>query len=136
MVSGLLYLPSKLFKEKNMLPMTLKEREKLVFSCFEKEIKDMLFKHNRSLKAVLIHGVSKKNRKKNAEAVSEIDTVKNFISKNMQFNLNKIDNLLGYFTDDERKEMGNKKKEYRVFVSKVMKNLKKVRYNLNVKLGS
>lgn len=118
-----------------MLPMTLKDREKMVFSCFEKEIKDMLFKHNRSLKAVLIHGVSKKNRKKNAQAVSEINTVKSFISSNMQVNLNKIDNRLGYFTEEERKEMGDKKKEYRVFVSKVMKNLKKVLYNLNVQLG-
>ena len=40
-----------------MLPMTLQEREKMMFSGFEKEIKDMLFKYNRSLKSVLIHGV-------------------------------------------------------------------------------
>lgn len=118
-----------------MLPMTLQEREKMMFSGFEKEIKDMLFKYNRSLKSVLIHGVSEKNRKKNAEAVSEIDTLKKFISKNLQVNLNKIDSLLSYFTEEERKQMGDKKKEYRLFVAKVLKNLKKVRYNLNVKLG-
>lgn len=122
-----------------LLSLSLEKREKEAFSHFTKKIQDMLFngRSNRALKSVLIHGVSQNNMKKNAEAVSQINNITYFLSWNMEIDLAQIGYLLNdNFSAEERKMIKNQKKEYRIFVMKVMKNLKKVRYSLDVQLGS
>lgn len=119
-----------------MLELSLEQRCAMLFSPFTREVQAMLFQHNRALKAVLIHGVAEdkksvKSRKKYAEAVSEIDGVVKYLSQNLEGNLKKIGYLLDNFTAEELKAMPNQKKEYRIFVSKVQKNLKRVKYQLN-----
>ncbi len=120
-----------------MLELSLEQRCTMLFSSFTRDVQAMIFQHNRALKAVLIHGVSAedkksvKSRKKYAEAVSEIDGVVKYLSQNLEGNLKKIGYLLENFTAEELKEMPNQKKEYRAFVAKVQKNLKRVKYQLN-----
>lgn len=120
-----------------MLELSLEQRCTMLFSPFTRDIQAMLFQYNRALKAVLIHGVSAedkksvKSRKKYAEAVSEIDGVVKYLSQNLEGNLKKIGYLLENFTAEELKAMPNQKKEYRAFVAKVQKNLKRVKYQLN-----
>lgn len=120
-----------------MLELSLEQRCTMLFSPFTRDVQNMLFQHNRALKAVLIHGVAMegkkavKSRKKYAEAVSEIDGVVKYLSQNLEGNLKKIGYLLENFTEEELKAMPNQKKEYRIFVSKVQKNLKRVKYQLN-----
>lgn len=124
-----------------MLELSLEQRCAMLFSPFTREVQAMLFQHNRALKAVLIHGVTEdkksiKSRKKYAEAVSEIDGVVKYLSHNLEGNLKKIGYLLENFSAEEMKAMPNQKKEYRIFVSKVQKNLKRVKYQLNQHLHS
>lgn len=120
-----------------MLELSLEQRCAMLFSPFTRDVQTMLFQHNRALKAVLIHGVATegkkavKSRKKYAEVVSEIDGVVKYLSQNLEGNLKKIGYLLENFTAEELKAMPNQKKEYRIFVSKVQKNLKRVKYQLN-----
>lgn len=125
-----------------MLELSLEQRCTMLFSSFTRDVQAMLFQHNRALKAVLIHGVSAedkksvKSRKKYAEAVSEIDGVVKYLSQNLEGNLKKIGYLLENFSAEELKAMPNQKKEYRAFVAKVQKNLKRVKYQLNQHLHS
>lgn len=106
-----------------------------VFGKFENDVNELIFEHSRDLKAVLIHGVSVKNKAKNRSARAALDVVVKMLVANRNIDLIMVKDVLKGFSKDEQKAMPNVKKAYNRMVDGKLRELKVIRRSLDAQLN-